>query len=141
MIARTLDQMSLFNEVVREQITAMDVGERYNKIAEAFGRAAAAPLDDVMLAMDVVDNSATPTSWSSGNSPRKNAQGKRDSLLPPDGYGHPFLPKPASLIGWAAPTLDHRREERRKSVCGRGDMPAVGAESAPASCHAECRGG
>lgn len=36
LIARTLDQMSLFNEVVREQITAMDVGERYNKIAEAF---------------------------------------------------------------------------------------------------------
>ena len=27
LIARTLDQMSLFNEVVREQITAMDVGE------------------------------------------------------------------------------------------------------------------
>ena len=36
LIARTLDQMSLFNEVVREQITGMDVGERYNKIAEAF---------------------------------------------------------------------------------------------------------
>jgi hypothetical protein len=36
LIARTLDQMSLFNEVVREQITAMDVGERYNKIAAAF---------------------------------------------------------------------------------------------------------
>jgi hypothetical protein len=36
LIARTLDQMSLFNEVVREQIAAMDVGERYNKIAEAF---------------------------------------------------------------------------------------------------------
>ena len=36
LVARTLDQMSLFNEVVREQITAMDVGERYNKIAEAF---------------------------------------------------------------------------------------------------------
>src|SRR5512132_2554458 len=36
LIARTLDQMSTFNEVVREQITAMDVGERYRKIAEAF---------------------------------------------------------------------------------------------------------
>ena len=36
LIARTLDQMSLFNEVVREQITAMNVGERYNKIAELF---------------------------------------------------------------------------------------------------------
>jgi hypothetical protein len=28
--------MSLFNEVVREQITAMDVGERYNTLAQAF---------------------------------------------------------------------------------------------------------
>lgn len=36
LIARTVDQMSTFNEVVREQITAMDVGERYRKIAEAF---------------------------------------------------------------------------------------------------------
>lgn len=36
LIARTLDQMSMFNEVVREQISAMDVGERYNAIAEAF---------------------------------------------------------------------------------------------------------
>ncbi len=36
LIARTLDQMSLFNEVVREQITAMSIGERYNDIAEAF---------------------------------------------------------------------------------------------------------
>lgn len=36
LIARTLDQMSLFNEVVREQISAMDVGERYNDIAKAF---------------------------------------------------------------------------------------------------------
>ncbi|MFO1128462.1 MAG: hypothetical protein U1E66_08565 [Rhodospirillales bacterium] len=36
LIARTLDQMSVFNEVVREQISAMDVGERYKKIAEAF---------------------------------------------------------------------------------------------------------
>jgi uncharacterized protein YaaR (DUF327 family) len=35
-IARTLDQMSFFNEVVREQISAMNVGERYNDIAESF---------------------------------------------------------------------------------------------------------
>lgn len=35
-IARTLNQASLFNEVVREQITAMNVGERYDQITESF---------------------------------------------------------------------------------------------------------
>ncbi len=35
-IARTLDQMSFFNEVVREQISAMTIGERYDDIAESF---------------------------------------------------------------------------------------------------------
>jgi hypothetical protein len=36
LIARTLDQMSVFNDVVREQITAMEIGERYNAIAKSF---------------------------------------------------------------------------------------------------------
>jgi hypothetical protein len=36
LIARTLDQMSVFNEVVREQISAMDVGERYKAITQSF---------------------------------------------------------------------------------------------------------
>ena len=36
LIARTLDQMSVFNEAVREQITAMEIGERYRDIAAAF---------------------------------------------------------------------------------------------------------
>jgi hypothetical protein len=35
-IARTLSQSSLFNEIVREQITAMEIGERYQKITDAF---------------------------------------------------------------------------------------------------------
>jgi hypothetical protein len=35
-IARTLSHTSVFNEVVREQITQMKVGERYEKITEAF---------------------------------------------------------------------------------------------------------
>jgi hypothetical protein len=35
-IARTLNQASLFNEVVREQLTSMEIGERYEKIAAAF---------------------------------------------------------------------------------------------------------
>jgi hypothetical protein len=35
-IARTLSQASLFNEVVREQVSAMEIGERYEEIADAF---------------------------------------------------------------------------------------------------------
>ena len=35
-IARTLSQASLFNEVVREQVSAMAIGERYEKITNAF---------------------------------------------------------------------------------------------------------
>jgi hypothetical protein len=35
-IARTLSQASLFNEIVREQITGMEIGERYEKITDAF---------------------------------------------------------------------------------------------------------
>ena len=35
-IARTLNQASLFNEVVREQISAMRIGERYEDITESF---------------------------------------------------------------------------------------------------------
>ncbi len=35
-IARTLSQASLFNEVVREQIEAMRIGDRYEKITAAF---------------------------------------------------------------------------------------------------------
>lgn len=35
-IARTLSQSSLFNEVVREQIGAMQIGERYEEITDAF---------------------------------------------------------------------------------------------------------
>lgn len=35
-IARTLSQSSLFNEVVREQVSSMTLGERYEKITGAF---------------------------------------------------------------------------------------------------------
>ncbi len=35
-ITRTLTQMSVFNEVVREQISEMSIGERYKEITEAF---------------------------------------------------------------------------------------------------------
>ncbi len=36
LIARTLNQASLFNEVVREQVREMRYGERYEKIADSF---------------------------------------------------------------------------------------------------------
>jgi hypothetical protein len=36
LIARTLDQMTVFNEVVREQISGMGIGERYADITHAF---------------------------------------------------------------------------------------------------------
>lgn len=35
-IARTLSQATLFNEVVREQISGVNIGNRYKKIAESF---------------------------------------------------------------------------------------------------------
>ena len=35
-IARTLSQASLFNEVVREQISSMKLGERYEEITSKF---------------------------------------------------------------------------------------------------------
>jgi hypothetical protein len=35
-IARTLQQASFFNEVVREQIAAMNIGERYDEITKSF---------------------------------------------------------------------------------------------------------
>ena len=35
-IARTLGQASVFNEVVRDQVQAMEIGERYREIAESF---------------------------------------------------------------------------------------------------------
>lgn len=35
-ITRTLAQMTVFNEVVREQISQMDIAQRYEKIAQGF---------------------------------------------------------------------------------------------------------
>ena len=35
-IARTLGQTSVFNEVVREQVQAVEIGERYRQITAAF---------------------------------------------------------------------------------------------------------
>ena len=35
-IARTLDKASMFNDIVREQVQAMEIGERYEKITDGF---------------------------------------------------------------------------------------------------------
>ncbi len=71
LIARTLDQMSLFNEVVREQITAMDVGERYNKIAEAFNSIR----DDAKQMVDQIDDGRIDTFERLANIWQKVARG------------------------------------------------------------------
>jgi hypothetical protein len=51
-ITRTLAQMSTFNEVVREQISAMSVGERYEDIASNFDSIR----DDAKRLVDQVDD-------------------------------------------------------------------------------------
>lgn len=71
LIARTLDQMSLFNEVVREQITAMDVGERYNKIAEAFNSIR----DDAKQMVDQIEDGRIDTFERLSNIWQKVARG------------------------------------------------------------------
>lgn len=71
LIARTLDQMSLFNEVVREQITVMDVGERYNKIAEAFNSIR----DDAKQMVDQIEDGRIDTFERLANIWQKVARG------------------------------------------------------------------
>ena len=71
LIARTLDQMSLFNEVVREQITAMDVGERYNKVAEAFNSIR----DDAKQMVDQIEDGRIDTFERLANIWQKVARG------------------------------------------------------------------
>jgi hypothetical protein len=51
-IARTLGQTSVFNEIVREQVQAMDVGERYRQITEAFNSIR----DDTKKMVDQLDD-------------------------------------------------------------------------------------
>ena len=51
-ITRTLQQMSVFNEVVREQVAEMSVGQRYEKISEAFNSIR----DDAKTMVDQLDD-------------------------------------------------------------------------------------
>ncbi len=56
-IARTLSQASLFNEVVREQVSAMRVGDRYEDITNAFNSIR----DDAKRMVDQVDDGKVDT--------------------------------------------------------------------------------
>jgi len=53
-IARTLTQASFFNEVVREQVAGMQVGERYKEITDAFDSIR----DDAKALVDQLDDGA-----------------------------------------------------------------------------------
>jgi hypothetical protein len=56
-IARTLNQASLFNEVVREQVSAMKLGERYEQITNAFNSIR----DDAKMMVDQVEDGKIST--------------------------------------------------------------------------------
>ncbi len=56
-IARTLDKASIFNDVVREQVEAMDVGERYEKITESFNSIR----DDAKTMVDQIEDGKLDT--------------------------------------------------------------------------------
>jgi hypothetical protein len=56
-IARTLSQTTLFNEVVRENITQMKVGDRYEKITDAFNNIR----DDAKSMVDQLDDGKIST--------------------------------------------------------------------------------
>jgi hypothetical protein len=51
-IARTLSQASLFNDVVREQVQAMEIGQRYEEITNAFNSIR----DDAKTMVDQVED-------------------------------------------------------------------------------------
>lgn len=56
-IARTLNQASLFNEVVREQIQGMDIGNRYEEITNAFNSIR----DDAKTMVDQIEDGKLDT--------------------------------------------------------------------------------
>jgi len=62
-IARTLSQASLFNEVVREQVQAMEIGQRYEAITDAFNSIR----DDAKSLVDQVEDGRIDTFERLGN--------------------------------------------------------------------------
>jgi hypothetical protein len=62
-IARTLDQASLFNDVVRKQVQAMEIGERYEEITNAFNSIR----DDAKSMVDQIEDGRLDTFERIGN--------------------------------------------------------------------------
>ena len=62
-IARTLNQVSLFNDIVREQVQAMEIGERYEEITSAFNSIR----DDAISMVDQVEDGRLDTFERMGN--------------------------------------------------------------------------
>jgi len=62
-IARTLNQASLFNDVVREQVQAMEIGERYEEITNAFNSIR----DDAKSMVDQIEDGKLDTFERIGN--------------------------------------------------------------------------
>jgi hypothetical protein len=62
-IARTLSQASLFNDVVREQVQAMEIGERYEQITNAFNSIR----DDAKTMVDQIEDGRLDTFERIGN--------------------------------------------------------------------------
>ncbi len=62
-IARTLNQASLFNDVVREQVQAMEIGERYEEITDAFNSIR----DDAKSMVDQIEDGKIDTFERIGN--------------------------------------------------------------------------
>ncbi|HQK75367.1 MAG TPA: cell surface protein [Candidatus Hydrogenedentes bacterium] len=62
-ISRTLNQASLFNDVVREQVQAMEIGARYEEITEAFNSIR----DDAKSMVDQIEDGKLDTFERLGN--------------------------------------------------------------------------
>ncbi|MCG6897617.1 MAG: cell surface protein [Thiocapsa sp.] len=62
-IARTLNQASLFNDVVRQQVQAMEIGERYEDITNAFNSIR----DDAKTMVDQIEDGKLDTFERLGN--------------------------------------------------------------------------
>ena len=62
-IARTLSQASLFNDVVREQVQAMEIGQRYEEITNAFNSIR----DDAKTMVDQIEDGKLDTFERIGN--------------------------------------------------------------------------
>jgi hypothetical protein len=99
-IARTLSQASLFNEVVRQQVQAMDVGERYEEITNAFNSIR----DDAKSMVDQIQDGRIDTFERLGNVWMKVSRGDIASR---------FDKIKVTYLGVTAATNDQIQREQR----------------------------